>query len=297
MYRGTRRDFLRTMGNGAVALPLALLGFGSIAGAGRAQPALGTRLEDVLGEYNHVINPTFSADDHGTGWELRYGAGQYGHNLGKVDKYTYHRYPGEKAYRAHASMRLDPSDNADLGIEGEGQDRSIWPQDRIACQPGDKIILSCYAQFQLQGITREAWKGINKGYLSGDPEAEIYWRDRPFWVNEKHIRDFGICPLEYKDKHMNDWADRGGARFGMDFRAEGENELIDDTMVVMDWSNEPERWHHLIMEYIVPVGAATVMPWLQGFEHNAPATVWFDDICLFIERDGELVRRQRGRGS
>ncbi len=276
MYRLTRRDFLKIAGTAVVAAHMS--------NAGEIQSTYATQLENVLSQYNHVLNPTFSQG--GEKWELRMGAGQYGGNLGVIDEYNYHTFSGEKTFREHASVMLAPSDNAGIGIEDEGiPDRSIWPKERINCQPGDIIMLSCYAMFQLQGITRKKWAGINEAYLRG--EGTPYWQQPPFWVNQKHIRDFKPCPPEYEDRHINPWADRGGARLGMDFRGAG----FYDTMVIMDWSNEPEVWHHLNVEYAAPEGAITVMPWLQGFEHNAPATVWFDDICMFIKRNGTLVPR------
>jgi hypothetical protein len=188
-----------------------------------------------------------------TGWDMRLGAGQEHGRLGILDEDIFRSFP--------FSVRLDPSSNADFGIENEGLDRSIWPLERIPMKAGDRVVLRGYAMIER-----------NDGDVS------------KFWVSPQAAGDTlhgpHDCPggiYQFSCPYMN----RGGARAGLDFR-NAQGVVFDYDMRIIDWSMKPYEWHYFEMSYVAKKGTISVMPWLQGFEATAPASVWFDDVELYV---------------
>jgi len=243
----------------------------------------GDNLDDILSDDNLMVNPFFSKlnnDGSAYGWDSRKGAGRDNGYLGVVDEMS-HKFPeekGKKMRKNKASIRLDPSPYANFGIEGEGYDRSIWPVKRIPVSEGDLVIFSAYVMFN--------------GFDPDKPKrkyTQAFWDDeKAFWVNkDKDVRgNKGGYVQHGCGKNDPPWCDRGGARIGIDFRLK-EDGWVDD-MRIADWTLEPDEWHHLVMGYIAPKDSLTVMPWIQGFEYNAPASVWGTDFFMKIIPAKEL---------
>ncbi len=51
-------------------------------------------------------------------------------------------------------------------------------------------------------------------------------------------------------------------------------------MIIYDWTMPANTWQYLEQEWAVPPNAVNVIVWMQGYECNAPGTVWLDDISL-----------------
>ncbi len=194
-------------------------------------------------ERNFIENPSFTSA--GDGWDLRWGAGQDRGYLGVIDNSIYRTGP--------SSLKVPPSDHAcDTGE----CDRTVWQDHKIPLKGGEKVKLSGWVR------------------IESCCEGEGCTSHLPCWVNPsvEGITEYGKCNgLPYCDK--------GGARLGMDFRDKDGN-VIDFDMRTVDWTMEVGKWHCLEMVYDAPEEARSVMVWIQGFQYNAPASIWLDDVFL-----------------
>lgn len=153
-----------------------------------------------------------------------------------------------------ASFRSDP---------GACGDRSIWQNYLSSVTPGDTL--------KFTGSLRHSGCSGSNCAVSSTSAGILYGCcvDRGSGYGDQ-------CPISRPV-----WADRGGARLGMDFRNSGGS-IIYECMLIYDWTMPANTWQDMELIMTVPTNADNVIVWIQGHRCDSPASIWLDDVSLVV---------------